>query len=267
MSTIWSDEAGSESAPLIALIHGTMDRSASMLRLSRRLDDRFRVLRYDRRGYGRSAPHAPPFDMAAQVSDLESLLHGRRAIVFGHSYGGNVALATADGAPQLVAAVGVYEMPQSWEPWWPSTTAGAAAQATLGTPADAAERFMRRLVGDSTWESLPAPTRDTRRAEGEAMVAELRDLAASRPWRAARIHCPVIMGYGSRGAAHHVDGMQRLHEVFEGSQLFVLPDCRHDAPSSQSALVAETMIEALARAAGSPWSDALSQTAAAPCQP
>jgi len=33
--------------------------------LSRRLDDGFRVLRYDRRGYGRSAPHDGPFDVEA----------------------------------------------------------------------------------------------------------------------------------------------------------------------------------------------------------
>ena len=48
-----------------------------MLKLSRRLDADFRVLRYDRRGYGRSFPHAGPFTMDAQVSDLVGLLAGR----------------------------------------------------------------------------------------------------------------------------------------------------------------------------------------------
>ncbi|MCU1501318.1 MAG: alpha/beta hydrolase fold, partial [Ilumatobacteraceae bacterium] len=85
---LWNDEAGDPSAPLIALVHGSMDRSAGMLKLSRRLDRRFRVLRYDRRGYGRSAPHGGPFDMDAQVADLVELLGGREAVVVGHSYGG-----------------------------------------------------------------------------------------------------------------------------------------------------------------------------------
>src|SRR5687768_10932247 len=108
MSAIWADEAGSPDAPLIVLIHGSMDRSAGMLRLSRRLDDSFRVLRYDRRGYGRSAAIDggwEGFDIGAQVDDLVSLLGGRRALLMGHSYGGNVAMATAARHPDLVAAL------------------------------------------------------------------------------------------------------------------------------------------------------------------
>ena len=81
----------------------------------------YRVLRYDRRGYGRSFPHDGPFAMDAQVADLVGLLDGRRAVLIGHSYGGNIALATADHHPDLVAGVAVYETPMSWEPWWPGS--------------------------------------------------------------------------------------------------------------------------------------------------
>ena len=94
-AAIWSEEAGDPNAPLVALVHGSMDRSAGLLKLSRRLDDDHRVLRYDRRGYGRSAPHPGPFGMDGQVDDLVALLDERPAVVFGHSYGGNVALAVA----------------------------------------------------------------------------------------------------------------------------------------------------------------------------
>ena len=50
------------------------------------------MLRYDRRGYARSRDVGGPFTMDAHVADLAALLDGRRAVVFGHSYGGNVAL-------------------------------------------------------------------------------------------------------------------------------------------------------------------------------
>ena len=40
-------------------------------------------------------------------------------------------------------------------------------------PADAAERFMRRLIGDARWERLPSATREARRSEGPALVGEL----------------------------------------------------------------------------------------------
>jgi len=265
MTSIWADEAGPADAPLIALIHGSMDRSAGLLRLSRRLDGSFRVLRYDRRGYGRSAStdaSADRFDMDAHVADLFTLLAGRRALLVGHSYGGNVALATAARHPELVAAVAVYETPLSWEPWWPRTTAGSSATATDGDPADAAEGFMRRLLGDELWESLPARTREVRRSEGPAMVAELRDLQSNPPWLAAQISCPLVVSYGSAGAAHHQRGMQLVHDRVPGSMCVVLEGCRHDAPMSNSQLFAAAVIGPAARAAGDPWAAAFSRSAA-----
>jgi pimeloyl-ACP methyl ester carboxylesterase len=269
MAAIWSEEAGSADAPLVVLIHGSMDRSTGMLRLSRRLDAAFRVLRYDRRGYGRSAPadrpHPGPFDMGAQVADLLALLGGRRAVLVGHSYGGNVALATAARHPALVAGVAIYETPLSWEPWWPGTTAGAAARATQGDEGEAAERFMRRLVGDAVWEGLPERTKATRRREGAAMVGELRDLQANRPWSATDIRCPVVLSYGERGAPHHHQGMVHVHHELPGSQLFVLHGARHDAPMSHSEQFAATVVDAIAVAAGEPWAAAaLSRRSARP---
>ena len=257
---ISSEEAGPADAPLVVLIHGSMDRSTGMLRLSRRLDNAFRVLRYDRRGYGKSAPadqpHPGPFDMAEQVADLFSLLAGRRAVLIGHSYGGNVALAAAAQRREQIAGVGVYETPLSWEPWWPGTTAGAAARANDGDPAEAAERFMRRLVGDPVWEGLPERTKTTRRREGSAMVGELRDLHAHRPWQAATVQCPVVLSYGENGAAHHRQGMEHAHTELAGSALFVLSGARHDAPMSRSEEFAATVVDAVAIAAGDPWAAA-----------
>jgi pimeloyl-ACP methyl ester carboxylesterase len=49
--------------------------------------------------------------MDEQVEDLVSLLAGRRAMLVGHSYGGNVALATVSRHPGLVRAVAMYETP------------------------------------------------------------------------------------------------------------------------------------------------------------
>ena len=253
MALLAIDEAGDQSAPLVVVVHGSMDRSAGMLRLSRRLDGRYRVARYDRRGYGRSFPHDGPFDMEAQVADLVTVLAGRKALLIGHSYGGNVALATASRHCDLVAGVAIYESPMSWEPWWPGTTAGAAAVATQGEPADAAERFMRRLIGDARWEGLPQRTRDQRRAEGAAMVGELTDLRLHRPWRPEEIQVPVVIGYGSRGAPHHRDGMQRTSLLFPGSILVELPDCRHDAPLSHPELFDERIVRPLAQAVGGAW--------------
>ena len=119
---IWSATTGAVGGVHVVLVHGSLDRSAGLLKLGRQLDRRFRVSRYDRRGYGRSRPHPGPFTMAGQVDDLVALVSSAPdattpCVIVGHSYGGNVALAVADRHPDLVAAVVTYESPLSWEPW------------------------------------------------------------------------------------------------------------------------------------------------------
>ena len=253
MTAIWSEEVGDPSQPLVVLVHGSMDRAAGLLKLSRRLDDDYRVLRYDRRGYGRSTPHDGPFAMIEQVAALVTLLAGRRAVLIGHSYGGNVALAVAAHHPQLVAGVGVFESPLSWQPWWPKDTPGAKAVMEGEPPERAAESFMRRLIGDSRWDALPERTRATRRVEGKAMVGELADLRAKAPWHPEQIVAPVLVGYGDRGASHHREGMTRLASMLPEARLVVLPGCRHDAPTSHPAEFCHVLVEPLLEAAGTPW--------------
>lgn len=267
MSDLWSEEAGDAGNPLVVVIHGSMDRSTGMLMLSRRLDDEYRVLRYDRRGYGRSFPHDGPYTMGAQVSDLVGVLAGRKAVLIGHSYGGNVALATADHHPELVAGVAVYETPLSWEPWWPGTTAGAVAVAGSGKPEEAAEQFMRRMLGDQRWEELPERTRRTRRLEGVAMVEELADLRMNQPWSAARITVPVVTAFGSLGAPHHHQGMRHA-SVLLGCPVVELAGCRHDAPLSDAGLFRTEVVDPLLRMVGGPWSPGhRSPTAPSPLEP
>ena len=66
-------------------------------------------------------------------------------------------------------------------------------------PAAAAERFMRRLIGEARWDALPERTRATRRAEGVALVGELSDLRAHAPWLPGAVTVPVWGGVGEAG--------------------------------------------------------------------
>lgn len=254
MTPVWAEEAGDARRPLIVLVHGAMDRAAGMLRLSRRLDENFRVARYDRRGYGKSTPHSGPFDMAAQVADLVGVIADRRAVIVGHSYGGNVALATAQQHPSLIAGVAIYETPLSWEPWWPGSTAGAVAICKAGQPEEAAEAFMRRIIGVERWEALPERTRATRRAEGIALVEELADLREHQPWHANRIHVPVVVGCGTRGAAHHKQGMELVASTIPGAEMVVLEGCGHAAPHTDAVLFRDQLVAPLLARVGVPWS-------------
>jgi len=83
----------------------------------------------------------------------------------------------------------------------------------------------------------------------------LRDLQANEPWHIDRIQCPLLFAYGTRGAEHHVEGMQYLHSLAPASTLVVIEGARHDAPNSHSLAFAHAVVERLAEMAGSPWAD------------
>jgi lipase len=237
---VWFDTAGAPDRPAIVVVHGSMDRSAGLLRLSRRLDGDHLVVRYDRRGYGRSAAVGPPWTVDDNVEDLEAIIEQvviAPAVIFGHSFGGNVALALAQRRPDLVHAVGVYESPLSWLDWWPGNSAGAMAM-SQDDPGDAAEAFMRRLMGDELWERMPASKQAARRAEGAPMVAELADLRRGAPWSAERISAPVHAMYGEYARPHHRAAMTGLVELLPGCTSDMIAGAGHAGPHTHADAVA-----------------------------
>jgi pimeloyl-ACP methyl ester carboxylesterase len=240
---IWWESAGDPSLPTIVLVHGSMDRSAGLLRLSRRLDDAFHVVRLDRRGYGRSQQVGPPWTISANVGDVEALAErlGATSVrcVVGHSLGGDVALALAERRPDLVEAVVVYETPLSWLDWWPRDSAGAAAVAA-SSPDDAAEAFMRRLVGDVVWERLPPAKQAERRSEGAAMVEELADLRREAPW--SSIEVPVLALCGEHGRAHHRRGTDWLGATLPDCRVVTVPGAGHAGPHTHPSAVAAEVV-------------------------
>lgn len=244
-SLSWS---GPPDGPVVALVHGAMDRGAGLARVARHLDDIARVVRYDRRGYGRAVAHPGPFRIADQVDDLVAVLDGRPAVLVGHSLGGVIVLAAADRHPELAVAVVAFEPPMPWVEWWPGDSASARAAAGPEVAADEvgdiAERFMRRLVGNRRWEELPQRTRDIRRSEGRALVAELRDLARP-PFDPERITCPVVVGVSEHGRPHHVRAAHELTAQLSGGRLIELAGCHHDAHSSVPGAFAEQLVAPL----------------------
>jgi pimeloyl-ACP methyl ester carboxylesterase len=252
LTDVWSATTGVDDGPQITLVHGSLDRSAGLLKLSRRLDDRYRVTRYDRRGYGRSAPHDGPFGLDQHVDDLRQLLarqgaERRPRVIVAHSYGGNVALALAQRDPGLVDGVVVYETPLSWREWWPGDSAGSDAVAWRADPEQAAERFMRRLISDDRWERLPASTRASRRREGAAMVGELLDLRARPAWRGEEIDLPVMAMRGEFGADHHRRGTESIAAEIDGAELVVMAGAKHAGPNTHPDAVADAVDEFVRR--------------------
>ena len=224
-------ESGHSSC-VVVLIHGSLDRAAGMARLFRLISPIHAVVRYDRRGYGSRWDHKGPFDVAGNVDDVEALLAGRQAIVVGHSYGGQVALATADRLGEQVLGVSVYETPLSWMPWWPSHTAGAAS--ISAGPEAAAEAFMVRMIGQDRWNRLPDKTKKERRREGHALVSELSALRDGPSWNPQSIHCSVRAGIGSLAREHHVAANEWICSSLPQAKRCVIDGAGHGAHQSHA---------------------------------
>jgi pimeloyl-ACP methyl ester carboxylesterase len=239
-------EDGPGAGRLAVLVHGSMDRATSFTRLMAKLPD-WTVLCYDRRGYAGSSHVGPPEEFAHQVEDLISVLHEPPAVVFGHSFGGDVVLAAASEHPDLIPSAFVWEPPQPWLPWWPHTSASAGAGSDL-TPGDRAEWFMRRMVGDRVWDRLPSATREQRRAEGNTLEAEMMSLAAGPVFDAGRVRIPVLVGRGGRSSTHQRRGARELAATLPQGELVDLPDAGHGAHLTHPAEIADLIRRAAERA-------------------
>ena len=235
----WPSRTGPPGAARVVLVHGSLDRSTAFLRTMRLLDD-CTVVRYDRRGYGKSLAAGVCTTFAQQVDDLAEVVAGEPAVVFGHSLGGVVALAFAAAHPELVPAVVAYEAPMSWQPWWPTRTAGSVAMTEDRGEAAAAEQFMRRMIGDQRWEELPERTKQQRRAEGPARRrAAVDPCAQPPPYEPAALVMPVIAAHGDQSRANHQETARALAAAVPNGELVVVPGAGHGVHLTHPAAVAD----------------------------
>ena len=115
---MWAEDTGGDWTPLV-LVHGDWTDSGIWDSLIPLLRDRFRVIRYDLRGFRRSSPPVQPF---TRLGDLRALLDQfgiEKAVAVGHSGGGGTALGLAVCHPDRVGglvlvAPGIHDYP------WPA---------------------------------------------------------------------------------------------------------------------------------------------------
>lgn len=225
------------SGPAVVLVHGAMDRALGLAAVARHLDGR-RVVRYDRRGYGRSVALGPGA-LADHARDLVGVLGplGGEAVVVGHSYGGLVALAAAGLAPERLAAVGAYEPPTPWHPDWV-----AGIERWRGDPTRAVDLVVEHAVGPERWARAPASFRAARHAEGPALLAEMSELVAGGPGVAPSelgpVPVPAVLAHGSASPPHVARGLEDLGRRLDLGPPEVLDGPAHRAPVTHPAALA-----------------------------
>ncbi|HEV2427804.1 MAG TPA: alpha/beta fold hydrolase [Acidimicrobiales bacterium] len=209
----------------LVCVHGGLDRGGSFSRLARRLDT-VDVVAYDRRGYQASRALGPaPLD--AHVADLAAIASAedRPVALFGHSFGGLVALATADRHPGLACLVVTFESPL---PWVLARVSGRPEP--TDDPGHEAEVFFRRVVSDAGWERLSEAERDSRRADGPALLADLSTLGGPAPVDVTRLATPFALLYGDGALGPYYRALAaRVAEVAPKVRCVELPGASHGA--------------------------------------
>lgn len=237
------------SHPAVVLVHGSLDRGDSFRRVIRRLEG-LTAVTLDRRGYQRSRNSGPPGGVSDHVDDLLTVLQalemGPRhpVVVVGHSFGGTVALGAAERRPDLVAGVGAYEPPLPWLGF-----RSHRRRQPRDEPGLEAERFFRRMVGETSWDRLPEREKVSRRADGPALVAELASLN-EEPFDVLTVSVPVVIGRGGEASApHHRQGTLWLSERLPTGELFEIPSAGHGAHLSHPSAFADLVHRVVRKAA------------------
>jgi pimeloyl-ACP methyl ester carboxylesterase len=242
-------DAGKD-APLVILVHGSMDRHTSFARVRGRLMETCHVVSYDRRGYAGSRDSQPPArSMADHVDDLEAVAGERSCTLVGHSYGGDVVLALAERRPDLVGAVLAYEPPLAWLDWGPDHGSQPPQYRNV-TGEQAAESFLRRMIGDRRFERLPLTTREDVLKDGDALVAELTSIRIDpAPFDPAAISCPVLVVCGAESEERHRRAASWLADALPAGSLHEIEGAGHGGHQSHPAELTRLILGAVAVAA------------------
>ncbi|MEL6205981.1 MAG: alpha/beta hydrolase [Pseudomonadota bacterium] len=158
---------GPEGAPTVILLHGASGNLRDFsFDLMERLDNRYRVVAFDRPALGHTPPlhdrGESPAEQATVLNAAAARLGIDRAVVVGHSFGGAVAMAWALEHPERVA--GVVSLAGATMPWEGGlgpfyTLAGSTLGGVTFVPAVTAlanESIARRSIA-TTFAPDPVP--------------------------------------------------------------------------------------------------------------
>jgi pimeloyl-ACP methyl ester carboxylesterase len=217
--------------PILGL-HGTGSSAMAWREAAETLSDLGRVIVYDRRGCTRSERPEPYVtsvgEHAKDAAALIRTLDAAPAILIGRSYGGEIAVEVALAHPELVRALVLLEgASMSLDPEakaWEEALLSSVEEAAERDPASVAQTFLRVVLGDDAWESLPALARQGFRDNGPAILAELR--GGSLPTTAedlGRISVPTLLVAGEDSPEIFGRVTERMAAAIAGARVERVP--------------------------------------------
>jgi pimeloyl-ACP methyl ester carboxylesterase len=230
--------------PPVVLVHAGVADHRMWDAVVPALAERYRVVRYDLRGFGASAPPAGPF---SETDDLRCLLdhlgHDRVRLV-GASWGGRVAVDFTLTHPDRVHSLAILAAPWPGYPWSGEMIAYDEAEtaALEAGDLDAAVRVnLDMWVRGPTrgWDEVPDGLADRLRGPlrtslaNQAVVGEYSKGPASGDLAAVSV--PVLVGVGALDVEDFRDIARRYAVGIPGAVLVEFPTAAHlvalDAPA------------------------------------
>lgn len=227
--------------PPLVFVHGWAMASGILAPLAERVAEGRRVVRYDLRGHGASAP-GEPSTLDAHAADLVALLTSLSldgALLFGWSLGAQVVLrALPDVRQRLRGAVLVGGTPRftvadGWTAGLPARQIEVLAQRFRRDPARTRARFLadllapdeRAAIGPAALAALDAamPTPDARAALSGLEILATADLRAALP----AVDLPVLLLHGEADPICPAGASRAMAAAIPGARLTVLPGAGH----------------------------------------
>ncbi|MEU3453451.1 alpha/beta hydrolase [Micromonospora sp. NPDC006766] len=236
----------SGTGPGILLVPGALNDADDYAALAAALAPHFTVHTVNRRGRGGSGPQGPDYGILTECDDLAAVRAATGArYVFGHSYGGLVALEAAR-RDQGIAKLAVYEpgvsvqglIPMDWIPQYRRYLAqgrpiDAFATFAIGTGPAAARRNPRWLMS--------AILRLAFRGEQRAKVVQLLEANLHEHEEIGRLDDSyanyrevsadvLLMAGGKSNLPHVAPAFDRLTDVLPSARVHTFPKLDHVGP-------------------------------------
>ncbi|MFT7622054.1 MAG: pimeloyl-ACP methyl ester carboxylesterase [Myxococcota bacterium] len=199
-------------------------------------------------------PERPPLLGDCEAVEAEARRLGQPLLLFGHSYGGCVALEVARRGRIRLLGLVVYEpvvvsLLRGTEPGRRWTPQASLAFVSL---ADGPEAFLERLVdywsGAGAWRSMPSGWRAGQLARAGRIQAEVRQLMVDDLGGETlqAVDCPTLVIRGQHGHVDVVASTEALVALLPSAELAIVA-AGHMGPVTHSGLVSDALERVLAR--------------------
>jgi 3-oxoadipate enol-lactonase len=220
------------------------------------LADRYRVLRYDTRGHGRSGTTPGPYTIAMLADDAVGLLDAlgiARVHFVGLSMGGMIGQQLGARFPDRLFSLALCDTASEMPPrsMWAERLAIAQAEGMAGLVESTIKRwftpaFMAR--DPQAVEKVRAMIRNTGLDGFTACASAVRDMAQTT--MLLKVKVPTLILVGRLDPACTVEHSTVLHRMIDGSSLVLLEDAAHLSNIEQPAAFNKALRGFLDRADG-----------------